>query len=140
MTILVSKDVQCSNTSFDLYRKFVARCIPTLSPTQKSKHGFSALKSQGIGTIFISSWMISEALQTELCRIRIDSLGEKIQNFPEFNLNTEKVYRRDFFPKQTILTIILTSIFTVIRRLGDSIIISSNSISKRLKYSQRETV
>jgi len=38
--------------------------------------------------------------------------------------------KKDFFPKQAILTVILTSILTVIRRLGASIIISSNSISK----------
>ena len=30
--------------------------------------------------------MISKALQTELFRIKIDSLGKKIPKFPEFNL------------------------------------------------------
>ena len=50
-----------------IFAETLSRAVDrTLSPTQKLKHGFSTLKSQGIVPIFTSFAMISKALQPEI--------------------------------------------------------------------------
>ena len=61
-------------------------CPPTQAPTQKLKSVFSILSSQETGSSSVSSKMIFGALQFELFRFKIHSLGSKILKFPEFNL------------------------------------------------------
>ena len=50
------------------------------------KSVFSILSSQETGSSSVSSKMIFGALQFELFRFKIRSLGSKILKFPEFNL------------------------------------------------------
>ena len=71
----------------DICDNFDRSCPSTQSPTQKLEHGLSTLKSQGILPILVSFLMIFKALQGELFRIKIDSLGYKIPKFSEFNLD-----------------------------------------------------
>ena len=51
---LVSKDVKFSCASFGLCLKFVTRCAPTQTPTQKFKIEFSIFTSQEIGSSSVS--------------------------------------------------------------------------------------
>ena len=83
MVTLVSKDVEFS---FDPFEKFVGRRLHTRTPTQKLKIGFPKISSQDIGSGLVSLKMIFGALQFELFRFKIHSLGSKILKFPEFNL------------------------------------------------------
>ena len=76
MTRLVSKDGKFYFASFCLYKKFVGRCLPTPTPTQKLKNEFSILSSQEIGSSLVSLELNFQALQSEL----------KIMKIPEFNL------------------------------------------------------
>ena len=76
-----------SCTSFDICEKFVASSPPTSTPTQKLKSVFSILSSQETGSSSVSLKMIFGALQFELFRFKIHSLGSKILKFPELNLD-----------------------------------------------------
>ena len=86
ITTLVSKDVEFSCASFDLYEKFARWCPPTQTPTRKFKTGISIFSSQGMGSTLVSLRMIFKALQSELFRLKFHSLSSKIEKFPEFNL------------------------------------------------------
>ena len=70
----------------DLYEKFVAGCPPIQTPTQMFLCRFSFFGSQGIGSSLVIFWMIFQALQSELLRFKLHSLGSKLQKIPEFNL------------------------------------------------------
>ena len=83
---MVSKDAKFYCASFGSYEKFVGECPPTQTPTQMLKSVFSILSSQETGSSSVSSKMIFGALQFELFRFKIHSLGSKILKFPEFNL------------------------------------------------------
>ena len=67
----------------DLYRSGP----PTQTPTQKLESKFSMFSCQDNDSSLVSSKMIFGALQFELFRFKIHSLGSKILKFPEFNLN-----------------------------------------------------
>ena len=83
---LVSKDAKFYCASFDKDEKFVGRCPPTQTPTQKLKSEFFKFRSQEISSSLVSSEMIFEALQSELSRFKFDTLSSKILKIPEFNL------------------------------------------------------
>ena len=51
---LVSKDIKFSCASFGLCLKFVARCPPSQTPTQKFEIEFSIFTSQEIGSSLVS--------------------------------------------------------------------------------------
>ena len=86
ITTLVSKDVEFSCASFDLYEKFARWCPPTQTPTRKFKTGISIFSSQGMGSTLVSLRMIFKALQSELFRLKFHFLESKLQKIPEFNL------------------------------------------------------
>ena len=86
ITTLVSKDVEFSCASFDLYEKFARWCPPTQTPTRKFKTGISIFSSQGMGSTLVSLRMIFKALQSELFRFKFHSLSSKILKIPEFSL------------------------------------------------------
>ena len=58
----VSKDVEFYCASFDIRQKFVGRCPPTQTPTQKLKSVFSMFASQEIASSLVSLEKIFEAL------------------------------------------------------------------------------
>ena len=66
--------------------KFVGRCPPTQTPTQKLKIEFSIFITQEIGSVLVSFEMIFQALQYELLSFKFHSPGSKILKIPEFNL------------------------------------------------------
>ena len=86
ITTLVSKDVEFSCASFDLYEKFARWCPPTQTPTRKFKTGISIFSSQGMGSTLVSLRMIFKALKSELFRLKFHFLESKWQKIPEFNL------------------------------------------------------
>ena len=89
--IPVSKDAQFSL----LLMQKVCRQLSTHVFTHaKVKTPISTLKSQGIVPILILFELIFNALQGQLFRTKIDSLGWKILKFQEFNLG---MYYRTLF-------------------------------------------
>ena len=72
---LVSKDVECYYTSFDLHDKVVQGCPPTQTPKQKFKSEFWIFSSNGMGSSLVSLKMIFEALRFELFRFKFHTLG-----------------------------------------------------------------
>ena len=93
VTILVSKDAQLKNASFDMNKKFVQGCPPTQTPTQKFQNDFSVSVSHGIMDILVSFEMIFQALQTWVSRLMIKSVKSKIPKFPEFSLFIYESYK-----------------------------------------------
>ena len=100
ITTLVSKDVEFSCASFDLYEKFARWCPPTQTPTRKFKTGISIFSSQGMGSTLVSLRMIFKALKSELFRLKFHLLESKLQKIPKFNLTiSRQINRRRFFQR-----------------------------------------
>ena len=72
---MIYADSEGSCTSFDMCLKFVVRCPPTETPTQKFKIEFSIFTSQDIDSSLVSFQMIFQALQS--VQIKVSFPGVK---------------------------------------------------------------
>ena len=73
--VLESNDEQFLSASFDVCDNFARGCPPTHLPTQIFWKWFPTWKSHGMMVILVSFWWALKALQTQICRFKIHSLG-----------------------------------------------------------------